>query len=172
MQYNHFSVITIAGGTCQTYLSARTILLSIIYSFHLIWGEVSYIVRFKWQCSPCCLWVWPQFILPFYISSQTFTYFSPTRFFKGGRAFLVRAFAGDSGLGLASNERPDVSEQEKRKKLNLDPVVCHKLDDIMHTGCSITNHLRMEIWHTFAEHWAAVMWGLPSVWCVSFSISG
>ncbi len=30
------------------------------------------------------------------------------------------------------------------KKLNPDPVVHHKLDNIMHTGCSVTNYLMIE----------------------------
>lgn len=84
--------------------------------------------------------------MPFYISPQTFPYFSPTFFFKGGRAFLAQAFAGESGLGLASNEKLDMClDRKKKKKLNPDPVVHHKLDNIIHTGCSVTNHLKMEI---------------------------
>lgn len=37
-------------------------------------------------------------------------------FFKGGRAFLVQAFAGESGLGLASNEKLDMCLDRKKKR--------------------------------------------------------
>lgn len=56
---------------------------------------------------------------------------------------LIQAIAGDSGHGLAENEELDMYLD--RKKLNPDPVVHHKLKDIMHTGCSVTNHLMMEV---------------------------
>lgn len=58
----------------------------------------------------------------------------------------MQAFAGERGLGLASNEKLDMClDRGKKKKLNPDPVVHHKLDNIIHTGCSVTNHLKMEI---------------------------
>lgn len=77
--YENVEQSSIAGGTYEMYLSARIVLLNIIYSFPVIRSEVTYIVRFEWQCS-CCLWVWPQFPLLFYISPQPFPYFSPTQF--------------------------------------------------------------------------------------------
>lgn len=75
---------------------------------------------------------------------------SPPLRFKGGRGFhfsfscqqLVQAIAGDSGHGLAHNEELHMYPDSER--LNPDPVVHNKLDNIMHTGCSVTNHLMME----------------------------
>lgn len=57
--------------------------------------------------SSLCLFIFPR--RPFHISLPHF-------FFKGGRAFLVQAFAGESGLGLASNEKLDMCLDRKKKK--------------------------------------------------------
>lgn len=55
---------------------------------------------------------------------------------------LIQAIAGDSGHGLALNETCTYLD---RKWLNPDPVVHHKLNNIVHTGYSVTNHLAMDV---------------------------
>lgn len=91
VQYFPILIISTAGATYEMYLGARIILLNIVYSFLVIRSEVTYIVRFEWQCS-CCLRVWPQFPLLFYISLQTFPYFSCHSLLKVAEGFLFFFF--------------------------------------------------------------------------------
>lgn len=143
----YISIISIAGAT----FDARIILLNIIHC--LIWSEATCIVRYAWQCS-CCLRAWPPFTARFYISPADRSIFLPYSVLKVAWDFLFFVVP-TAHLGHCSRQWSWFGFEWSclwiQKKLNPEPVVHQKCDSIMHTWCSVTNHLVMEVWHEFAS---------------------
>lgn len=87
VQYFHILIFSIERATYGVYLWARTILLNTIYSFLVIWSEVTHMVIFDGSVHVACGFgpvSLCHFIFPFKPLN-----ISPPLWFQGGRGFFI-----------------------------------------------------------------------------------